>query len=102
VGNAHRGLSTVAGVQCPLAEVSPMPTVMRIGRFRFFFYSNEGNEPRHIHVEAGEDEAKFWLLPVTVATNHGFRPRELNDIEQLVVQHEAQFVEAWDEYFGGG
>lgn len=40
-----------------------MPTVLRLGRFRFFFFSNEGNEPPHIHVRAGEDEAKFWLEP---------------------------------------
>ncbi len=28
-----------------------MPTVLRIGRFRFFFFSNEGQEPSHIHVK---------------------------------------------------
>ncbi|MCB9870153.1 MAG: DUF4160 domain-containing protein [Planctomycetes bacterium] len=28
-----------------------MPTVLRIGSTRFFFYSNEGNEPPHIHIE---------------------------------------------------
>ena len=35
-----------------------MPTVLRIGPYRFHFYSREGNEPPHIHVQAGEDEAK--------------------------------------------
>ncbi len=76
-----------------------MPTVMRIGPYRFFFYSNEGSEPHHIHVEAGDNEAKFWLLPVGLAANHGFRARELNEIEQLAAQHQAAFVEAWDDYF---
>jgi hypothetical protein len=56
----------------------PMPTVLRVGRFRFFFFSNEGQEPAHIHVKAGEDEAKFWLTPVHLAANHGFNGRELN------------------------
>ena len=46
-----------------------MPTVMHIGRYRFFFYSNENQEPAHIHIKAGEDEAKFWLLPVLLASN---------------------------------
>ncbi|WP_439481025.1 DUF4160 domain-containing protein [Cyclobacterium plantarum] len=41
-----------------------MPTVLRIGPYRFFFFSNEGNEPPHIHVESGEGHAKFWLEPV--------------------------------------
>ena len=76
-----------------------MPTVLRIGPYRFFFYSNEGNEPPHIHVEAGDHQAKFWLNPVTLASNYGFRARELNEIEALVRDHEQQFREAWDEYF---
>ncbi len=49
-----------------------MPTVMQIGRYRFFFFSNENKEPAHIHIKAGEDEAKFWLEPVRLAANHGF------------------------------
>ncbi|PYS92965.1 MAG: hypothetical protein DMF64_06810 [Acidobacteria bacterium] len=40
-----------------------MPTVLRVGRFRFFFFSNESQEPPHIHVKAAENEAKFWLEP---------------------------------------
>lgn len=79
-----------------------MPTILRIGRYRFFFYSNEGQELPHIHVEAGGDEAKFWLQPVRLAANHGFRARELNEIQQLVLEHEPEFVEAWDDHFGDG
>ena len=41
-----------------------MPTVLRISGFRFFFYSLEGSEPPHIHVEHGGSVAKFWLNPV--------------------------------------
>ena len=59
-----------------------MPTVLRVGRFRFFFFSNEGQEPPHIHVQAGEDEAKFWLQPVRLAANYGFNASELNQIQQ--------------------
>jgi hypothetical protein len=77
-----------------------MPTVLRIGRYRFFFYSNERNEPAHIHIESGDDEAKFWLDPVGLAADHGFRARELNEIEQLVMEHEQELVEAWNDYFG--
>jgi hypothetical protein len=73
---------------------------MRIGRYRFFFYSNEANEPAHIHAKAGDMVAKFWLRPVSLAANHGFRVRELNELEQLVRVHEQTIVEAWNEYFG--
>ncbi len=34
-----------------------MPTVMRIGPYRFHFYSRENNEPPHIHVTREEMEA---------------------------------------------
>ncbi len=77
-----------------------MPTVLRAGRFRFFFYSNEGQEPAHIHVKAGGDEAKFWLDPIALAANHGFNGRELSEIERLVERHRAVFLEQWDEHHG--
>ncbi len=44
-----------------------MPTVMTVSGFRFFFYSMEGSEPPHIHVERDQSTAKFWLDPVQLA-----------------------------------
>ncbi len=41
-----------------------MPTILRIGPYRFFFYSNEKGEPSHIHVQRERFLAKFWLNPV--------------------------------------
>ena len=77
-----------------------MPTALRVGRFRFFFFSNESQEPPHIHIKAAENEAKFWLDPIGLAFNYGFRGRELNEIGRLVRQHQPQFMETWNEYFG--
>lgn len=77
-----------------------MPVVLRVGRFRFFFFSNEGREPPHIHVKAESDEAKFWLEPVELAANYGFRSHELNEIERIVVQHRVELLEAWREHLG--
>lgn len=76
-----------------------MPTVLRVGRFRFFFFSNEENEPPHIHVKASEDEAKFWLVPVQLASNYGFRANELSEIAELVAEHRDLFLESWNEHF---
>jgi hypothetical protein len=77
-----------------------MPTLLVIERFRFFFYSNEGSEPPHIHVEASQNVAKYWLESVELAANHGFRSGELTEIRQLVLQHRQQLLEAWHDYFG--
>jgi hypothetical protein len=38
-----------------------MPTILRLRGYRFFFFSGEGGEPPHIHVESAENYAKFWL-----------------------------------------
>ena len=77
-----------------------MPTVLRVGRYRFYFFSNERNEPSHVHVKAGGDQAKFWLDPIGLASNYGFRGHELNQIESIIVEHQIYLVEAWNEYFG--
>jgi hypothetical protein len=77
-----------------------MPTVLRVGRYRFFFFSNEGQESPHIHVAAGGDQAKFWLDPIDLASNYGFRAHELNEIEQIIEQHQNALMEAWNGYFG--
>ena len=77
-----------------------MPTVLRIGRYRFLFFSNEGIEPPHIHVKADKDEAKFWLDPLELAANYGFKARELNEVELLVRKYQVEFMEAWREHLG--
>ena len=77
-----------------------MPTVARIGPYRFFFFSNEGLEPRHIHVQQERNLAKFRLETVALASSVGFRAHELRELERLVVENRQTFVEAWDGFFG--
>lgn len=75
-----------------------MPTVLRVGGYRFFFYSREGNEPPHIHVDQAERYAKFWLNPLVLAANRGFRSGELHELTQLVREHRSLFEEKWNEH----
>jgi hypothetical protein len=76
-----------------------MPTVLRIGAYRFYFYSHEPNEPPHIHIDRDNLSVKFWLEPVALAKNIGFRSKELRKLESLVRENQTQLVEAWNEYF---
>ena len=76
-----------------------MPTVLRSGPYRFYFYSHEPNEPPHIHVDRDDLSAKFWLNPVQLARNFGFRAHELREIQSVVIEHEEEFSEAWNEFF---
>jgi hypothetical protein len=77
-----------------------MPEVLRIRGYRFFFFSREGWEPRHIHVEQAERYAKFWLEPIELAEARGFRSAELRELHSLIAEHEQEFIVAWDEHFG--
>ena len=79
-----------------------MPTVLRVGPFRFFFFSNEGREPPHVHVEHGRNKAKFWLAPARLASSRGFKPHEVHAIERIIFDRERELGEAWDEHFSGG
>lgn len=77
-----------------------MPTVLKIKGYRFFFYSLEGNEPPHIHIEHGDKVGKFWLDPINLASSNGFRSHELSEVRLLVIQHKQLFLEKWHAYFG--
>jgi len=78
-----------------------VPALLRIGGYRFFFYSLEDREPPHIHVAQGGRYAKFWLDPIALASNHGFRSHELTVIPGLVLEHRNPFLEKWNAYFSG-
>jgi hypothetical protein len=77
-----------------------MPEVIRIHGYRFFFFSREGAEPYHIHVEQAERYAKFWLAPISLSESSGFRSSELRELHNLIEKHRDLFIVAWDEHFG--
>ncbi|APA83280.1 DUF4160 domain-containing protein [Francisella tularensis] len=76
-----------------------MPTILRIGAYRFFFYSNENNEPAHIHIQKDNCLAKFWLNPVTLSSSTNFNSVELRKLNKLVSDNKQLFKEKWNEYF---
>ena len=77
-----------------------MPTVLRVGSYRFFFYSADAEEPPHIHVERDDNVAKFWIDPVRLVKSGGFRRSELREIERMVAENAKYLLEAWDGFFG--
>jgi hypothetical protein len=81
-------------------KIRNMPTVLRIGPYRFHFYSREGDEPPHIHVARDDFEAKFWLEPVSLAANYGFSKAEISKIQKLVEQHCQNLIESYIEWHG--
>jgi len=77
-----------------------MPTILRIGPYRFYFYSHEPNEPAHVHVDRDEATAKFWLKPISLATSIGFSAKEQRKLQTVVKENQEILLEAWNGYFG--
>jgi len=75
-----------------------MPTVLRIGAYRFHFYSDEYNEPPHIHIANADGECKFWLNPVQLAGNKNLTPKVIRDIEKLVFEYSDFLYAKYVEY----
>ncbi|MBI4522511.1 MAG: DUF4160 domain-containing protein [Deltaproteobacteria bacterium] len=78
-----------------------MPTVLRIGPYRLFFYAGDRDEPPHIHVERDDKIAKFWLDPVRLQRSGGFSRPEISRIQKFLNTHRTKLLEAWNEYFRG-
>jgi len=78
-----------------------MPTALRIGPYRFYFYSYDCGEPRHMHVDRENKSAKFWLDPdVLLAKNSGYNRKELRDIERITRDKLERLRNEWDAFCG--
>jgi len=77
-----------------------LPTILRSGPYRFFFYSADQDEPPHIHVEREDSQAKFWLDPVELEWNGGFARYEIRRIEGIIEESGELLLREWHEYFG--
>lgn len=76
-----------------------MPTILRIGPYRFFFFSEERGEPVHVHVIREQTEAKFWIKhKVIVARNDGFAQHELRKIIRLVEENKELIENEWNKH----
>lgn len=77
-----------------------VPTVLKEGSFRLFFFSRE--EVRvHVHVAHPDGEAKFWLTPtVALATSVGLSENQLRQAHALVEKHLEEIQNAWNCHFG--
>lgn len=77
-----------------------MPTILKKGPYRFFFFAGDKDEPQHIHVERDDKIAKFWLDPIRMHSSGGFNRAEIGKIQEIIAEQHVRFVEAWNDYFG--
>jgi hypothetical protein len=74
-----------------------VPTILREKGYRIGFFSSEPDEPAHVHVHKAGCEGKFWLAPVQLSWNKGFRENQLREIARILETHETILLEAWNE-----
>ena len=75
------------------------PTLLKVGPYRFFFFSREEERP-HVHVVSAEGEAKFWLEPtIALAQYEGFKRAQLRKLQKIVEENYEEFIEAWKTHF---
>ncbi len=77
-----------------------MPTILRDGPYRFFFFSGDQDEPIHVHVERDDKIAKVWLEPIRLHSSGGFNRTEISKILKIIENNQKAILEAWDDYFG--
>lgn len=78
-----------------------MPTVYRWKGYRFYFYADERQEPPHIHIEHGENDAKIWLDSMTFAYAYGFTTKQQREILDSARMNIELLRTAWHEFHFG-
>lgn len=77
-----------------------MPTILRVGPYRFFFYAGDRDESPHVHIEREDKVAKFWLDPIRLHKSGRFNRVEIDRIRKMIGEHQGKLLEAWNDYFG--
>jgi len=74
-----------------------MPIVLRFKGYKFWFYQADLDEPPHVHVGKDDNEAKYWVDPISMARAGRFRDHELNEIEKILTKYRNRILEVWPE-----
>lgn len=81
-----------------------MPTVLLLPGWRLHSYSNERNEPIHIHGVKGDAECKYWLYPdefrIEPAMEYNLTPRLKREVRRIIYDHFDELVKAWEDHLG--
>ncbi len=79
-----------------------MPTILLQAGWRIFFYSNEGDEPIHVHCTRGGIECKFWIdvenFDIQEAYSYDLSPRDRKVIRKIIFEHFEYIVDQWNEF----
>ena len=79
---------------------------MKVFGYKIYFWSNENNEPIHIHISKGnpnQNSTKVWLTQTggcILANNKSKIPQnDLNKLLEIISKHYFLIVPKWKEYY---
>ena len=79
-----------------------MPTILFVMGWRFYFYSNEMNEPIHIHCRKAEKESKYWIdrenFDVIEAYSYNMNNRDKRQVKKIIFEYFEQIELEWDKF----
>lgn len=83
-----------------------MPSIFRVGKYLIYFWSNENDEPIHVHIGTGKPSAnstKVWMTRAggCVLDNNKSRipQNELNELLDIIAAQNFIICKAWKEHF---
>jgi len=83
-----------------------VPSLFRVGKYIIFFWSNENNEPIHVHIGEGRptsNATKIWLTAAggcILANNNSRIPqKDLNDLLDIISAQFFMICKEWKNHF---
>lgn len=83
-----------------------MPSIFELSGYKIYFWSNENNEPIHVHISKGKPTAnatKVWLTKsgnCILANNNSRIPnKDLSDIMGTIASNHFFIVAKWKETY---
>lgn len=83
-----------------------MPNLFTVSGYKIYFWSNENNEPIHVHVSKGKPSAnatKIWLTRkggcILVSNGSGIPARELSELMEFISAQFFLICDAWRKFF---
>ena len=84
-----------------------LPNLYQVGSYKIFFWSNENNEPVHVHITSGNPSAnttKIWLTSkggCFAANNNSRIPsHDLRWLLRFVTANHEDICAEWVQFFG--
>ena len=79
-----------------------MPKIVEVYGYKIYFYSNEGDEPCHVHVTKDhKTDSKIWIEPeIKIAHNDAkISKKNLKNILDWLDAHKDDILTAWNNFF---